>query len=227
MKKTSLLLTVSLLLTASWAMGQTASFSFNDNTAPAGTLTDTNPAANAATFASGTGTFNVDMSLTFVGGTSTGYSLWLEAETGGASAISITNETYVTFTVAQSAELPKAFSDPSGADTGFLTDKGATEAGDLGATGTAQAAGTYKVSTLEFTLSGLAPGTYHLETTIFPDNNPKPSEATVAGNDAFAPRSIYTIIVGPAVPEPATWSMLGLGGLGSFGLTWLRARKRS
>ena len=223
MKKATLVLTVSLLLGASWAFGQTASFSFNDNTAPAGTLVDTNPAANAATFSSGTGTFNVDVSLTFTGGTSTGYSLWLETETpGAASHISLTGETFFTFpTATDSQAKPWNFTDSSGAHSGFLSDKSASQAGDLGATGTAQAAGTYKVVDLQFALSGLAPGTYHLETTTV---SPKPSEATVNASDAFASQSIYTITI---VPEPATWSLVILGGLGAFGINILRSRRRS
>lgn len=222
MNKTILFVTASLLLAASWASGQSASFSFDDTTSPVGTLADTNPATNAATFSSGTGTFNVDVSLTFAGGTSTGYSLFLETETSGASHISITGETLFTFTTATDSEAkPWSFTDSSGAHSGFLADKSATQAGDLGATGTAQAASTYRVADLGFTLSGLAPGTYHLETTTL---SPKPSEATVGGADTFAPQSIYTITI---VPEPATWSLLALGGLGTIGLTILRVRSRA
>jgi hypothetical protein len=224
MKKSTLLLTVSLLLGASWAFGQSASFSFNDTTAPAGSLVDTNPAVNAATFNSGTGTFNIDVSLTFAGATSTGYSLWLETQTGAASKISISGETLFTFTtITDSEDKPWNFTDSSGAHSGFLSDKSATQAGDLGATGTAQAAGTYKVADLQLSLSGLAPGTYQLETTTL---SPKPSEATVGGNDTFAPQSVYTITIA-AVPEPATWSLMALGGLGALGVNLLRGRRRA
>lgn len=225
MKKTLPIVTLTLLLSASWALAQTASFAFDDST-NSGTLTDLNGAPNMGTFASGTGTFTFDVNLTTAGGTTHGFSLWLETEAPDPK-ITITGNTHFVFALTTDGEaFPWHFTDSSGADgAGFLTDQSGTQAGDLGATtsGADVAVGTNKVLTVQFTLSGLAPGTYHIDTTTA---NPKPSEATVAGGDAFASKAIYTFTINP-VPEPQVWSLVGLGGLGSFGLTWLRARKRS
>lgn len=230
MKKTASILIVSLLLGASWAFGVTATFSFDDtvNNTIGTNLVDSNPAINAATFSSGTGTFNVDIKLAISGGTnSTGYSFWLETESGIASKISITNETYFTFTTPQDNEAkPFTFtsaSSSSGAHAGFVTDGSATQAGDLGATGSPTAVGTVsKVMDLQFTITGLAPGTYHLEQATL---SPKVSQATVDLTDiAGTGQAIYTFTI---VPEPATLSLLGLGALGSLGMTLLRARRRS
>jgi hypothetical protein len=225
MKKAILLLTVFLSFTASLAMAQIAASLAFDDSSTIGTIIDSNPAPNIGLFNSGTGTFTLDVNLTFAGGTSTGLSYWLQTESGTASNISITDETYVTFSNPQSGLLPKTFTDTNGANIGFLSDKSATQTGDLGATGSEQNPGTYQVSTVQFTLDNMPAGTYHLFTTdLTGAAQIKPSEATINFEDAFISPVGYTFTV---VPEPATWSLVGLGGLGSFGLTWLRARKRS
>src|ERR1043166_1731479 len=214
MKKILPILAVSFLLTGGLALGQTASLSFDDNVG----------VATSGTY-NQTATITLDVIYTFSGGTSTGLSYWLETESGVASALTLTGETYgASFPTAQDGEVkPWAFTSSSGADSGFLHAVSATQSGDAGATNnTAQAAGTYDpVATLTFSLVNAAPGTYHIETTHL---TPLISEGTVNLNDTpFSSQAIYTFTV---VPEPGTLSLLGRGGLGSLGLSILRARRK-
>jgi len=234
MKKTILTLAVTSLLaiTSARATITSALLSFNDNNVDGNN--------NATTWTSNVGTFNfsVDVSLSFstdnnIPNMLQGLSFWLETETGAASHITLTSEVYFTITNQTDPGGNKAFNASAGADSGFLAShdtvtnpqSGTIDTGDLGGTFAPRGPGTFQVATLNFAVSGLAPGTYHLETTHLSgltseatNNDPNP-----ASRDTLLPQAIFTITV---VPEPATLSLLGLGGLGTVGLTMLRARRR-
>lgn len=237
MKKTVLALAVTSLLaiTSARAAINSVMLSFDD-TAYNSTGGPSGIVSNVGTF-----TFSVDVSLSFTTDGSNpnmlqGLSYWLETETGAASHITLTSETYFLITSQTDPGHNKVFNQSgtaNGADSGFLAshdsmnnpNTGTMDTGDLGGTFPAQTAGTYKVATLNFSVSGLAPGTYHIETTHLAGLT---SEATnnntnSSMRDSLIPQAIYTITV---VPEPGTLSLLGLGALGSLGLTALRARRK-
>ena len=215
MKKLILTLACSVMLAAA-AFGQTQTIA----------LTTSGTGNGSGTFVPGNA-FSLDANITFSGYTASGLSYWLEVPTALAPYITITSEQYFNFTDANNPGV-KTFVDSSGADNaGFLTDKGAADGGDLGATAASApfnlaAGGPYLMSTLTFTLSGSAPaGTYTIQTTTL---IPKRS---IVGDTGFTshplPSSSYSITV---VPEPSTVAFV-LGGVGILAANFFRRGRKA
>jgi MYXO-CTERM domain-containing protein len=214
MKK--LLLTLAVVCISGAAFAQTQSISLSDNGLYGGTNT-------SGTFNS-TDSFTLSTTLTYSGYSSPGFSYWLEVPTALAPFISITGESFFTFTTPNSggtgtpsSDYTFVFTDTvNHPDANFAADEGGPNTtGDLGATQPTTAQGTYHVSDLAFALNGAPAGTYLLHTTADSEVSD-----TSFGDNLLA-ETTYTITV---VPEPSTW-FAGFGMLGVVGFTMLRRRR--
>lgn len=182
------------------------------------------------------GTFSLDVYVTFTGFSANGLSFWLQTQNALASKLTITNEQYFTFLDPNDGPTPgsmtpfnnKAFTHASGNNTGMLTDQDVTNnpqtgtltPGDLGATGTGVPAGSYLVATLTFTLNGATNGSYTIGTTTLSPKTSTVIDTSFAGHNL--PAATYSITV---VPEPSTIACF-VCGAGLLGAAIVRRRNR-
>ena len=175
--------------------------------------------------------FSLDVYATFTGYTGRGLSYWLQVPTALAPHISITSETYFTWTDPNQAGGVTPFNTTTAADAGMTTenrDLGGTSQQDFSTNPPTftqdKPAGTYQVSTLNFTLDPTTPaGTYTIMTTLGGGAGKNSELNDSTDTHHLVSEATFTLTV---VPEPTTLSLLGLGGLGSVGLTMLRARRK-
>jgi hypothetical protein len=252
MKKTILCTLIPLVMATSAAFG-TIMISFSDQGGGGSAANTISPAAvdpnshinlfahNSTTLTSLSvnpgSTFSLDTYIQFTGYTSVGLSYWLEAQSALAPHLTLTSETYFQNWAGNQTGTNDTFAGGLGADSGFLRegrDLGSVSTSNVDANGVfvsfkdPRTAGTYQVSTLNFSLdASIAPGTYTLQITTLTPIISEISEQSGTSNTFIDHQVALSTFRLTVVPEPATLSLLGLGGLGALGLTILRARRRS
>lgn len=199
MKKT-LLLTILCALTATGvAFGQSQTLSFDDGvgTADAGSYDPDD-------------TFTLDVSLTFTGYDAYGISYWLDVPDASASLLQITGITYFFFTDPNdSVDNPEMFTfDLGNGRTATTNDLGASV--DDPVPGNEIPAGTYVITTLNFSITGATIGsTFTLNSSTVAPRRSLVFDTNF--DEQMIPTASYTITI---VPEPGTYALLGVAAVG-------------
>ena len=171
-------------------------------------------------------TFSFDVLLTYSAYSSSGLSFWLETNAAFAPYIAITGVTYgTTFPdPIDTAPNPATFNHTPGASPGYMT-----ENRNLGSTLNVSSPnspvppGTYFVAHVTLQISaGAPPGTYDLASTTV---SPHVSEVTSFDGTTFADQNLPAVHYTVIIPEPGTFTLIGLGAITILGLVARGSRR--